>query len=139
MTGPEPVRSLLDKITAREQSIAAETEQVRVRLDELTALLREMEQEAEHLRITRQTVLALVDEPDPQLQPAVPEQAPPYQQILAAFAEARKPLRARDLCQALDLDITPKNIESTRHKLKRLVSHGILAEPEPGLFTLLRA
>jgi hypothetical protein len=138
MTGPEPVRSLLDKITAREQAIAAETEQVRVRLDELTALLRELEQEAEHLRITRKTVLALGDEPDPQPQPAVPEH-PAYQQILAAFAEARKPLRARHLCQALDLDITPKNIESTRHKLKRLVSRGILAKPEPGLFTSLRA
>ncbi|MEV7776131.1 hypothetical protein [Kitasatospora sp. NPDC086791] len=28
----------------------------------------------------------------------------------------------------------PKNIESTRHKLKRLVSLGVLTEPEPGLF-----
>ncbi|MFF8531999.1 hypothetical protein ACF07B_08490 [Streptomyces sp. NPDC015532] len=44
-------------------------------------------------------------------------------EILAAFAEMRQPMRARDLCQALDLDldIIPKNIESTRHKLKRLV------------------
>ncbi|MFC4470891.1 hypothetical protein ACFPH6_41445 [Streptomyces xiangluensis] len=33
------------------------------------------------------------------------------------------------------LDITPKNIEGTRHKLKRLVGRGILAETEPGLFT----
>ncbi|MEU7501434.1 hypothetical protein AB0B52_31020 [Streptomyces griseofuscus] len=138
MIRPEPVRSLLDKITAREQAIAAETEQVRVRLDELTALLCELEQEAENLRITRKTVLALGGEPDPRPQPAIPEH-PAYQQILAVFAEEQKPLRARDLCQALDLDITPKNIENTRHKLKRLVSRGILAEPEPGLFTLLRA
>ncbi|MGQ4379685.1 hypothetical protein ACN6K9_002793 [Streptomyces sp. SAS_267] len=46
-------------------------------------------------------------------------------EILAAFAEMRQPMRARDLCQVLDLDldldIIPKNIESTRHKLKRLV------------------
>lgn len=75
------------------------------------------------------------DEPDPR--PAVP-QHPAYQQVLAAFAEARNPLRARDLCQALDLDIVPKNIESTRHRLKRPVSRGILTESEPGLFTLLR-
>jgi cell division septum initiation protein DivIVA len=135
MNGTEPVRSLLDKIAAREQAIAAEAEQVRARLDELTARLRELEQEAEHLRITRKTVLALADESDPQ--PAV-TQHPAYQQILAAFAEARNPLRARDLCQALDLDIIAKNIESTRHKLERLVSRGILTESEPGLFTLLR-
>lgn len=43
-------------------------------------------------------------------------------------------MRARDLCQALDLPLKPKNIESTRHKLKRLVSLGVLAETEPGLF-----
>ncbi|MFF3411596.1 hypothetical protein ACFYW8_36570 [Streptomyces sp. NPDC002742] len=55
----------------------------------------------------------------------------------------RQPMRARDLCQALDLDpdldldldIIPKNIESTPHKLKRLVDRGILSEAEPGLFS----
>jgi hypothetical protein len=47
-------------------------------------------------------------------------------------------MRARDLCERLDLAVTPKNIESTRHKLKRLVSLGVLAEPEPGLFTQRR-
>jgi hypothetical protein len=44
-------------------------------------------------------------------------------------------MRARDLCQVLDLPILPKNTESIRCKLKRLVSRGILIEPEPGLFT----
>ncbi|MGW2522550.1 hypothetical protein ACWC09_37285 [Streptomyces sp. NPDC001617] len=43
-------------------------------------------------------------------------------------------MRARDLCQAQDFPLKPKNIESTRHNLKRLVSLGILAETEPGLF-----
>jgi len=43
--------------------------------------------------------------------------------------------RARDLCQALDLPIVPKNTENIRSKLKRLASRGILAETEPGLFT----
>ncbi|WP_200262033.1 hypothetical protein [Streptomyces sp. HSG2] len=44
-------------------------------------------------------------------------------------------MRARDLCQALDLPTLPKNTEGIRSKLKRLVSRGILVEPEPGLFT----
>jgi hypothetical protein len=51
----------------------------------------------------------------------------------------RQPMRARDLCQALDLDldldIIPKNIESTPHKLKRLVDRGILSKAEPGPFS----
>jgi hypothetical protein len=46
-----------------------------------------------------------------------------------------RPLRARDLCQALDLPIVSKNTENIRAKLKRLVSRGVLIETEPGLFT----
>ncbi|MFD4322553.1 hypothetical protein [Streptomyces sp. NPDC058548] len=44
-------------------------------------------------------------------------------------------MRARDLRQALDLPILPKNAEGIRSKLKRLVAQGILTELEPGLFT----
>ncbi|MGW7018105.1 hypothetical protein ACWGGS_01825 [Streptomyces decoyicus] len=82
------------------------------------------------------TLLALADEPAPEqaTQPVVPEH-PTYQQILAVFADADRPMRTRDLCQALDLPIVPTNTEGIRSKLKRLVSHGILAETEPGLFT----
>jgi hypothetical protein len=67
--------------------------------------------------------------------PVLPDH-PAYQQILTAFAGLRRPLRARDLCLALDLDlpILPKNTESIRSKLKRLVSRGILIETEPALF-----
>ena len=45
---------------------------------------------------------------------------------------------AVNLCLALDLPIVPKNTESIRSKLKRLVSRGILIETEPGLFARLR-
>ena len=68
------------------------------------------------------------------LAPDLPEH-PAYRQILDAFAELRRPLRARDLCTALDLPIAAKNTEGIRSKLKRLVSRGILVETEPGLFT----
>ncbi|MEU2737749.1 hypothetical protein ABZ656_20805 [Streptomyces sp. NPDC007095] len=44
-------------------------------------------------------------------------------------------MRARDLCEALDPPILPKHTEGIRSKLKRLVVRGVLAEPEPGLFT----
>jgi hypothetical protein len=38
-------------------------------------------------------------------------------------------------CVALDKPIVAKQTENIRSKLKRLVSHGILVEAEPGLFT----
>ncbi|MFE7427779.1 MULTISPECIES: hypothetical protein [unclassified Streptomyces] len=60
---------------------------------------------------------------------------PACQQILTALTDAGRPMRARDLCEALDLLILPKNTESIRCKLKRLVTRGILTESERGLFT----
>ena len=92
------------------------------------------------LRVTRKTLISLAGQDDLQpagepagLSPALPGH-PAYQQILDAFAGLRRPLRARDLYQALDLPIVPKNTENIRSKLKRLASRGILAETEPGLF-----
>jgi hypothetical protein len=58
----------------------------------------------------------------------------PYQQIMRVFEHERRPLRARDLCLALDLPVMPKHVEGNRAKLKRLVSLGFLDETEPGLF-----
>jgi hypothetical protein len=71
----------------------------------------------------------------PPRQPRALPEHPAYQQILGTFAGLQRPLRARDLCTALDLPIAAKNTEGIRSKLKRLVSRGILVETEPGLFT----
>ena len=57
---------------------------------------------------------------------------------MAVFAAADLPLRARQVCEAMDLEIAPNSIHNTRLKLKRLADRGILAETEPGLFTQLR-
>lgn len=137
MTGADPNRVLLDKIDAREQALAREAEQTRARIAELTARLGELDEAIDHLRITRKTLHSLADEND--AEPATPPPAlfghPAYQQILTVFADLDRPLRARDLCQALDLPIMSKNTENIRSKLKRLVSRGILIETEPGLFT----
>jgi hypothetical protein len=43
--------------------------------------------------------------------------------------------RARQVCEAMDLEIAPNNINNTRLKLKRLTERGILVETEQGLFT----
>jgi hypothetical protein len=141
MTSAEPGRHLLDRIDAREQALAREAGGVQARIDELTARLREVNEAISDLQVTRKTLISLVGEDDaqPAAEPAEPPPVlpghPAYQQILTAFAGLQRPLRARDLCLALDLPIVPENTESIRSKLKRLVSRGILIEAEPGLFS----
>jgi hypothetical protein len=140
MTAADPGRFLLDKIDAREQALAREAGRTQALIDELTARLRELDEEISHLQITRKTLISLAghDDDQPAAEPAGPSPAlpdhPACQQILTAFADLRRPLRARDLCVALDLPIVSKNTENIRSKLKRLVSRGILVETEPGLF-----
>ena len=140
MTAADPGRHLLDKIDAREQALTREAEQAQDQIDELTARLRELNEAISDLQVTRKTLISLARQDDSQPAaeagpaPVLPDH-PAYQQILAAFADLRRPLRARDLCLALDLPIASKNTENIRSKLKRLVSRGILIETEPGLFT----
>ena len=136
---PDPGRFLLDKIDAREQALAREAERVQAQADELTARLRELTEAISDLQVTRKTLISLAGQDDqPAAEPAGPPPAlpdhPAYQQILDAFADLRRPLRARDLCVALDLPVVARNTENIRSKLKRLVSRGILIEAEPGLF-----
>jgi hypothetical protein len=138
-TAPDPGRALLDKIDAREQALAREASQAQALIDELTARLRELEEAISDLQVTRKTLISLAGQDDqPAAEPTGPSPAlpdhPAYQQILTAFADLRRPLRARDLCVALDLPIVARNTENIRCKLKRLAGRGILVETEPGLF-----
>ena len=131
MTGQDPGRLLLDKIDAREQALAREAEQARTLIDDLAARLRELDEEIDHLRITRKTLLSLASEPatEPAEPPPVLPDHPAYQQILAVFADAGRPMRARDLCQALDLPIAPKNTENIRSELERLARRRASVQP----------
>jgi hypothetical protein len=140
-TAPDPGRALLDKIDAREQALAREADQARAQIGELTARVRDLDEAISDLQVTRKTLISLAghDDGQPAAEPAGPSPPlpdhPACQQILTAFADLRRPLRARDLCIALDLPIAAKHTENIRSKLKRLASHGILIETEPGLFT----
>ncbi|MGW3044172.1 hypothetical protein ACWC9T_29950 [Kitasatospora sp. NPDC001159] len=53
---------------------------------------------------------------------------------MAVFAAADAPLRARTVCEAMDMEIAPSDINNVRLKLKRLAERGILVETERGLF-----
>ncbi|MFJ8390390.1 transposase [Streptomyces sp. NPDC094438] len=133
MTGGElTLRAVL--VLLEEREIAEQAEAAREEIAELTALLDGFDKAAEGIRITRKTLLEL---PDPQL--PVPPTAklpdhPAYQQIMAVFAAADAPLRARAVCEAMDMEIAPTNVNNARLKLKRLVERGILAETEQGVF-----
>lgn len=54
---------------------------------------------------------------------------------MTVFAAADTPIRARAVCEAIDLEIAPNTVNNVRLKLKRLVERGVLVEPEQGLFT----
>ncbi|MFE6904436.1 hypothetical protein ACFVFJ_48005 [Streptomyces sp. NPDC057717] len=133
MTGGElTLGAVLARLEEREREITAQAEEAREQITQLTAQLDELGRAVEEVRITRKTLLEL---PDPQPPaPKLPDH-PAYQQIMAVFAAADHPLRARQVCEAMDLAVAPNNINNVRLKLKRLADRGILTETEQGLFS----
>ncbi|MET8103054.1 hypothetical protein ABZV29_42715 [Streptomyces sp. NPDC005236] len=122
----------LDALDLQEDAARALADDLRAEIDDPQTRLREAETHLEHLAITRKTVTDLADR-----LPAVPPDLPehPDLRILVVFNHATGPLRAKDVCEALDHEPLPKNIEGTRAKLKRLVELGILTEADTGTFT----
>ncbi|MCX5584039.1 hypothetical protein ACFV0H_38400 [Streptomyces erythrochromogenes] len=127
------IEPLLDALGLQEDAARALADDLRTQIEELHGRLREAETRLEHLSTTRKTVTALADRL-PATPPDLPEH-PDYPRILAAFNDATSPLRTRDVCEALDHELLPKNIEGTRAKLKRLVKLGILTEVDTGSLT----
>ncbi|MFE0606607.1 hypothetical protein ACFW2T_27530 [Streptomyces sp. NPDC058892] len=127
------VQPLLDALGIQENAARALADDLRGQITELQGRLREAETHLEHLAITQKTVTALADRL-PAVPPDLPEH-PDYPRILGVFNDATGPLRARDVCAALDHELLPKNIEGTRAKLKRLVRLGILTEVDVCSFT----
>ena len=122
------IQQLLDRIEQRERQLIEQ-------IGELAEPLREAEAEREALATAGKTIRAMAADLEPEQPPApvLPDGAA-YQQIIDVFDHERRPLRARDLCIALDLPVVPKHVEGTRARLKRLVSLGFLNETEHGLF-----
>ncbi|WP_411107794.1 hypothetical protein [Streptomyces sp. cmx-4-9] len=127
------LQPLLDALGIQEDAARALADDLRGQITELHNRLREAETRLEHLVITRQTVTSLTDRL-PAGPPDLPEH-PDYPRILSVFNNATGPLRARDICEALEHEPLPKNIEGTRAKLKRLVKLDILTEADTGSFT----
>lgn len=129
------IQPLLDALGIQEDAARALADDLRTQITELQARLREADTHLEHLAITRKTVTALGEQlPVHPVSPDLPEH-PDYPRILAVFNESTGPLRARDVCEALDHELLPKNIEGIRAKLKRLVKLDVLTEVDAGNFT----
>ncbi|WP_328508024.1 hypothetical protein [Streptomyces sp. NBC_00391] len=129
------VKAILEHIETRERELADQAGQFRDRIAELTRQLGELDAESENLRITRKTLLTLPClHPPPGRTAPTSRTTPPTSRSSPPWPTRAGRCAPRDLCQALDLPILPKNTEGIRSKLKRLVSRGILTEPEPGLF-----
>ncbi|MFG2785085.1 hypothetical protein ACGFY7_45650 [Streptomyces prunicolor] len=136
MTGGElTLGAVPARLEEREREITAQAETTGEQIAQLTARLDELGRAAEEVRITRKTLLELPDpQPPAPSAPKLPDH-PAHQQIMAVFATADGPLRARQVCEAMDLEIAPSDINNTRLKLKRLTERRILVETEQGLFT----
>ncbi len=83
--------------------------------------LREAGTRLEHLATVQKTITAPADRlPARASAPDLPEHPDP--RVLAFLNGAAGPLRARDICEAPDHELMPKDIEGTRAKLKRPTS-----------------
>ncbi|GAA3055881.1 hypothetical protein [Streptomyces glomeratus] len=103
MTGGElTLGAVLARLEEPERELAVQAEAAREQIAQLSARLDELGRAVEEVRITRKTLLALPD-PQPPAPPApkLPDH-PAYQQIMAVFAAADLPLRARQVCEAMD-------------------------------------
>ncbi|MFD4861961.1 hypothetical protein [Streptomyces atratus] len=128
------IQPLLDALDIQEEAARVLADDLRTQITELQNQLRAAETQLEHLAITRKTVTALTERlPAHPVSPDLPEH-PDYPHILAVFNEATGPLRARDVCEALDHEMLPNNIEGTRAKLKRLVKLDVLTEVDTGSY-----
>ena len=135
--------SILELIAEREAATHAAAQQLREQIATLSAELALTETELAELAITRKTLTTLTGQADTAVPADAADPTPAdatvaataYQQILAVFATAADPMRAKDVCLALGLGVTPKDTEGIRAKLKRLTARHILLETEPGLFT----
>ena len=113
--------AVLARLEEQEREIATQAEATRARITELTAQLEEFGRVAEEVRITRKTLLALPEPASPTPPPVKLPDHPAYRQIMAVFTAADAPLRARAVCEAMDLEIAPSNVNNVRLKLRACV------------------
>lgn len=126
--------TVLDLIAARETTARRDADRLREQITALTTELARVEGDLADLATTRTILRTLTAAEFTADDPAIA--SAPYQQILHVLATAPTGMRAKGICLALGVEPTPKHVEATRAKLKRMVNRHVLTEDEPGVFTL---
>lgn len=139
--------SLLERLEERETTVRGRAEWLRTEIASLSAELAGAEEALSRLAITRETVLSLlagdddrvvgvawsvaVTAADDEVGASVADR-----QVLDVFSAAGGPLRAGQVCRALQSGTEHRQVEGMRHRLKRMVGQRVLAEPKPGMFVM---
>jgi hypothetical protein len=127
-----------------EREAAARVEWLRLEQEagRIAELIEECRRETEQLAIAREVLSGLVSvsaEPVRAVS-AAPNLRPDEGfagQLLAVLAEAGRPVRCREVVAVMGQDPSvARHGERVRHRLKKLVTAGLVSEVEPGLFTL---
>jgi precorrin-4 methylase len=130
---------ILRLLGEREAAGRAEVVRLEQEAARITGLIEECRREVERLAIAREVLSGLVAGPvgaAPAEQDLKPD-AVSGDQLLAVLAGSGQPVRCRDVVAALGEDPSvARRVEGVRHRLKKLVAAGRVAEPQPGLFTL---
>ncbi|MGX4694969.1 hypothetical protein [Streptomyces sp. JNUCC 63] len=120
--------------------------------ERITALLTTCEREPARITTACQVVGELpCSEPVPAAPAAVasavvpaarrggcPPDAEAREQLLAVLARYAGPVRCRQVVEDLGLEMTVRQVEVIRHRLKKAVAAGLMVQTPNGLFTLAR-
>jgi hypothetical protein len=126
--------TVLDLIADREATAGQTATRLREQITTLTTELERVDTELADLATTRATLRTLATAEFTADDPTIA--SAPYQQILHVLGSAPTGMRAKDICLALGVEPSPKHVEGTRAKLKRMVNREILTEDTPGVFAL---
>ncbi|NBE99775.1 MULTISPECIES: hypothetical protein [unclassified Nonomuraea] len=135
--------SLLERLARAERSALQQVDELRTRLAEAGEQVR-------RLSITRETLLLLDDHDgedageQPGLDPHDSEDATSplpvlrgwREQAVALLTTAERPMRAREIVQALGKPDTRSQVEGMRSRLQRLVTDGWLRREADGLYAI---
>lgn len=141
---------VLQQLDERSAAYRAETERLRAEAERITGLLAVCEAEMERLVTARQVVGEL---PAVHVAAAVPDRsalptprtgsaevreigqdtaAPFVEQVLKVLAGHADPVRCRQVAEELGLEITARNVERVRQRLKKAAAAGVVVKTPGG-------
>jgi hypothetical protein len=143
---------VLQQLDERSAAYRREAERLRAEAERIAGLLAVCEAELERLVTAREVVgelpavnLVAATVPERVLVPAprtglaaARERGPDAaaEQVISVLAGYAGPVRCRQVTEALGLEITARNVERVRHRLKKAATAGVVVQTPGGLFTL---